>query len=92
MKTPFPGLVVHMITPFDESRQPDPGRTIRFGSDLLSNGVNGLSLFGTTPEGQPLSASNSMIFLDTLITGGFQAGQSNGRSGIMRPSRCRYYE
>ena len=92
MKAPFPDLVVHIITPFDESRQPDPGRAIRFGSDLLSNGVNSLSLFGTTPEGQPLSASNSMSFLDTLITGGFQAGQSNGRNGIMRPSRRRYYE
>ena len=72
MKSPFSGLVVPMITPFDASGRPDPERAIRFGSDLLSNGVNGLALFGTTSEGQSLSASERMKLLDAMVAGGIK--------------------
>lgn len=61
-----------MITPFDSSGSPDSERAIRFGSDLLSNGVNGLALFGTTSEGQSLSASERMKLLDAMVTGGIK--------------------
>jgi len=72
MESPFSGLVVPMITPFDSSGRPDPERALRFGSDLLSNGVNGLALFGTTSEGQSLSASERMELLDAMIAGGIK--------------------
>ena len=72
MKSPFSGLVVPMITPFDASGKPDPERAIRFGSDLLSNGANGLALFGTTSEGQSLSVLERIKLLDAMIAGGIE--------------------
>jgi len=70
-----------MITPFDASGQPDPGRAIRFGSDLLSNGVNGLALFGTTSEGQSLSASERIGLFETMIAGGVKPANLMGGTG-----------
>ena len=64
-----------MITPFDESGRPAADRAIRFGTDLLNNGVNGLALFGTTSEGQSLSASERMDLLDAMIAGGIDSAR-----------------
>ena len=75
MKSPFSGLVVPMITPFDELGRPAADRAIRFGTDLLNNGVNGLALFGTTSEGQSLSAPERMDLLDAMIAGGIDSAR-----------------
>ena len=82
MKSPFSGLVVPMITPFDGLGRPAADRAIRFGTDLLNNGVNGLALFGTTSEGQSLSASERMDLLDAMIAGGIESAMRSNASAV----------
>ncbi|MCB1120411.1 MAG: dihydrodipicolinate synthase family protein [Verrucomicrobiae bacterium] len=75
MPTPFKGLLVPMLTPFDEDGKPDAVRALRFGKDLLASGASGLALFGTTSEGQSLGVQERLDLLDALLDGGIAPDQ-----------------
>jgi 4-hydroxy-tetrahydrodipicolinate synthase len=69
----FKGLLVPMLTPFDNSGKVDKDQAIRFAKDLLASGVGGLALFGTTSEGQSLGVQERLDLLDALIGSGISS-------------------
>ena len=50
--TPFAGVLVPVLTPFNRAGDPDAGRFIAFCRWLLDQGADGLAIFGTTSEGE----------------------------------------
>jgi 4-hydroxy-tetrahydrodipicolinate synthase len=63
------GVLCPVVTPFNRDLSPDPDRLIRQCRWLLSQGV-GLAVFGTTSEGNSLSADEKIALLDALAAAG----------------------
>ncbi|MBC7953324.1 MAG: dihydrodipicolinate synthase family protein [Rhodospirillaceae bacterium] len=63
------GVLAPVLTPFDRDFAPDPKGFVAFSRVLLSLGI-GLAPFGTTSEGNSLSADERMLLLDALAAGG----------------------
>src|SRR5262249_9687475 len=70
---PFHGVLVPVLTPFNASGDPDPGRFASFCRWLLDQGAGGLAIFGTTSEANSMSAAERMALLDRLIEAGIPA-------------------
>ena len=68
--TPFAGVLVPVLTPFNRHGEPDAGRFIAFCRFLLDQGADGLAIFGTTSEANSMSASERMELLDRLVAAG----------------------
>jgi 4-hydroxy-tetrahydrodipicolinate synthase len=68
--TPFAGVLVPVLTPFDRSGNPDTGRFVAFCRFLLDQGADGLAVFGTTSEANSMSGAERMELLDRLIAAG----------------------
>ena len=77
--SPFAGVLVPVLTPFiatgTQSGAPDAGRFIAFCRWLLSEGADGLAIFGTTSEANSMAAGERMELLDRLIAAGIPAGK-----------------
>ena len=63
-----------MLTPFDAKLQPDAGRFARHCKWLLSQGLRGLAVFGTTSEANSLSVEEREALLETLLGSGVAPG------------------
>lgn len=63
------GVMAPILTPFDRMLVPDPRRFVAFAKVLLSLEI-GLAPFGTTGEGNSLSAEERMSLLEALAAGG----------------------
>jgi 4-hydroxy-tetrahydrodipicolinate synthase len=68
--SPFAGVLVPVLTPFTQSGAPDAGRFIAFCRWLLSEGADGLAIFGTTSEANSMAAGERMELLDHLVAAG----------------------
>jgi 4-hydroxy-tetrahydrodipicolinate synthase len=73
--SPFAGVLVPVLTPFTQSGAPDAGRFIAFCRWLLSEGADGLAIFGTTSEANSMSSGERMELLDRLIAAGIPAAK-----------------
>ena len=73
--SPFAGVLVPVLTPFTQSGAPDAGRFIAFCRWLLSEGADGLAIFGTTSEANSMAAGERMELLDRLIAAGIPAAK-----------------
>ena len=68
----FSGLLSPVLTPFGEDLSPDMDRLISHGKWLLQCNCN-LAPFGTTSEGNSLSAAEKADILDRLVAAGIPA-------------------
>ena len=65
----FRGVLSPVVTPFDESLNPDGTRLARHSQWLLSNDV-GLAVFGTNSEANSLSVAEKRKLLDVMLEAG----------------------
>ncbi|HZU90332.1 MAG TPA: dihydrodipicolinate synthase family protein [Stellaceae bacterium] len=69
----FAGVLVPVLTPFTPEGAPDAARFAAFCRWLLSEGADGLAVFGTTSEANSMSPQERMALLDHLIASGVPA-------------------
>ncbi len=67
---PFSGVLVPNLTPFDRALQPDTAAFVAHGRWLLDQGADALAPFGTTGEGNSLSADEKITLLHALTEAG----------------------
>jgi 4-hydroxy-tetrahydrodipicolinate synthase len=67
------GVFAAVLTPFDEAGAPDSAALALHCRWLLSNGCDGLSVLGTTGEGNSLSVDERIGLLERLISDGIPA-------------------
>ncbi|HZT88551.1 MAG TPA: dihydrodipicolinate synthase family protein [Stellaceae bacterium] len=79
--SPFAGVLVPVLTPFDRNGQPDGARFVAFCRWLLDEGADGLAIFGTTSEANSMSAAERMALLDRLVAAGVPAAKLMPGSG-----------
>lgn len=72
---PFAGVLVPVLTPFTAAGEPDANRFVAFCRWLLSQGADGLAIFGTTSEANSMSAGERMGLLDRLVAAGVPAAK-----------------
>jgi 4-hydroxy-tetrahydrodipicolinate synthase len=68
------GVLAPVLTPFDRNLVPDAKRFVAFSRVLTSLGI-GLAPFGTTSEGNSLSADERLMLLESLAVGGIDMGR-----------------
>jgi 4-hydroxy-tetrahydrodipicolinate synthase len=68
------GVLAPVLTPFDGKLAPDAVRFVRHCKWLLSQGLRGLAVFGTTSEANSLSVAEREALLDALLEGGVPPG------------------
>jgi len=69
----FSGVLVPVLTPFTADLDPDAARFKRICRWLLDEGAGGLAVFGTTSEGNSLTAEERNRLIDELIEAGIPA-------------------
>lgn len=79
------GVLAPVLTPFDRDLSPDPKRFVAFGRVLLQLGI-GLAPFGTTSEGNSLSAEEKLVLLDALAAGGIDMARVMPGTGACSPT------
>ena len=67
------GIFAAVLTPFDESGAPDSAALALHCRWLLRNGCDGLSVLGTTGEGNSLSVEERLALLERLVSDGIPA-------------------
>tara|TARA_R110002020_G_scaffold422604_2_gene631711 strand:- start:2787 stop:3761 length:975 start_codon:yes stop_codon:yes gene_type:complete len=65
-------LAAAIATPINANLRPDSQRMIDFARHLFSQGVDGITIFGTTGEGPEFSVNDRMGMLDALILAGIE--------------------
>ncbi len=73
--TPLQGIWIPAATPFADNGSVDTGLFVAHCKWLLANGAAGIAPFGTTSEGNSLSASEKQTLLRALIASGIPAAQ-----------------
>lgn len=71
----FTGVLVPASTPFNTDLQPDSDRFNIFCKWLLSEGANGLAIFGTTSEANSVGLSDRMRLTEGVIEAGVPASK-----------------
>ena len=71
----FSGVLVPVITPFDEDLSPNADAFVSHCKWMLEQGVDGLAIFGTTSEGNSLTVDERKGLLEALIEGGVPANK-----------------
>ncbi|AWI85924.1 dihydrodipicolinate synthase family protein (plasmid) [Alloyangia pacifica] len=67
------GVSVAMVTPFTESGSVDLARLAAHAADVVGQGVDGITLYGTTGEGASLGMSERAAMLDAVKDAGVPA-------------------
>lgn len=67
------GIFAAVLTPFDEAGAPDSAALALHCRWLLRNGCDGLSVLGTTGEGNSLSVEERLALLERLVADGIPA-------------------
>lgn len=83
------GVLAPVLTPFGRDLIPDAKRFLGFSRVLTSLGI-GLAPFGSTSEGNSLSADERMVLLETLAAGGIDMTRvmpATGTCSIMDTAR-----
>ena len=73
--TTLNGVVAPVLTPFDDTGQPDARRFVAHAQRLLTEGCTALAPFGTTGEATSLGIQERHMLLDTLVEGGIAPAQ-----------------
>ena len=63
----FEGVLVPVITPFNEDLSPDTEAYVTHCKWMLEQGVDGLAIFGTTSEANSLTVNERIQLLDALV-------------------------
>ena len=69
----FSGVLVPVITPFNEDFSPDIEAYVTHCKWMLEQGVDGLAIFGTTSEANSLAVGERIQLLDALVENGVPA-------------------
>jgi 4-hydroxy-tetrahydrodipicolinate synthase len=64
------GIWPAVLTPVDESFDPDPSVAVPYYRDLLEGGCDGLNLLGTTGEAMSFSAAQRVRFMEAIASSG----------------------
>ncbi|MCZ6532059.1 MAG: dihydrodipicolinate synthase family protein [SAR324 cluster bacterium] len=64
------GVLAPVVTPFKADLSPDPERLLRHCRWLLSQGCDGLAVFGTNSEANSMSVEERLTMLDALVDSG----------------------
>lgn len=64
------GVLAPVVTPFQNDLSPDPQRLTAHCRWLLSQGCDGLAVFGTNSEANSLSVDERIMLMDELVAGG----------------------
>ena len=72
---PFSGVLVPVLTPYDDDLAPDTARFVAHSQALLEEGADGLAIFGTTSEGNALSLGEKLALLEELVGSGVAAAR-----------------
>jgi len=67
---PLAGIWSAVLTPVDESFDPDPLVAVPYYGDLLAGGCDGLNLLGTTGEAMSFSAAQRVRFMEAIASSG----------------------
>ncbi len=67
------GVFAAVLTPFDDTGAPDSATLALHCRWLLANGCDGLSILGTTGEGNSLSVDERIALLERLVSDGIPA-------------------
>ena len=70
MTDPLAGIWSAVLTPVDESFDPDPSVAVPYYRDLLASGCDGLNLLGTTGEAMSFSAAQRVRFMEAIASSG----------------------
>ncbi len=68
-KSGLEGVFAAALTPMDEKLDPDHGAFVSHCRRLLDSGCHGLSIFGTTGEGNSLSFGEKVSAMEALVEG-----------------------
>ena len=68
-QTRFSGVLAPVITPFNDTLQPDSKRFTKHCNWIVSQGVN-LAVFGTNSEANSLNLAEKIHLLEELVTSG----------------------
>ncbi|HET9763533.1 MAG TPA: dihydrodipicolinate synthase family protein [Casimicrobiaceae bacterium] len=79
--TALRGVWCATLTPVGADGKVDPRRLIAHVRRLLTSGVDGVALFGTTGEGQSFSAAERRAGLEALLAGGIEPGRVLAATG-----------
>ena len=67
---PLAGIWSAVLTPVDESFDPDPSVAVPYYRDLLEGGCDGLNLLGTTGEAMSFNAAQRVRFMEAIASSG----------------------
>lgn len=70
MNDPLAGIWSAVLTPVDESLDPEPSVAMPYYGDLLERGCDGLNLLGTTGEAMSFSAGQRVRFMEAIASSG----------------------
>ena len=70
MSDTLAGIWSAVLTPVDESFEPDPSVAVPYYGDLLERGCDGLNLLGTTGEAMSFSAGQRVRFMEAIASSG----------------------
>jgi len=74
-RTRFSGVLVPVITPFNDDLSPNAGAFVSHCRWMLDQGVDGLAIFGTTSEANSLTVAERKMLLEALLENGLPAGK-----------------
>ena len=72
-RTRFSGVLVPVITPFNDDLSPNAGAFVSHCRWMLEQGVDGLAIFGTTSEANSLTVAERKMLLEGLLENGLPA-------------------
>ena len=78
----FKGVLAPVLTPFDANLEPDANALLAHCRWLLTEGVDGLAVFGTTSEANSLSAGERIALLEHLLDNGVPADKLMPGTGM----------
>ena len=78
----FSGVLVPALTPFGADLDPDVDKFVAFCKWLLSEGANGLAVFGTTSEATSLSLAERKSLLEALVDSGVSPARLMPGTGL----------
>lgn len=75
------GIWSAVLTPLDESLEPDASLAVPYYGELLENGCDGLNLLGTTGEAMSFSAAQRVTFMEAVASSGLPVGRMMAGTG-----------
>ncbi|MFO1069914.1 MAG: dihydrodipicolinate synthase family protein [Geminicoccaceae bacterium] len=81
-------LIAAVTTPFDADLRPDDSLLLARCRELMGQGCDGVTLFGTTGEGAMIAPSQRMRTLESLLAAGLPPGRTIVSVGALAIDDC----